>query len=148
MGGVVETVERRVEVAVRRLGIDRFTAPARAVRAVEFGAVGATGTAVNAVVFLLAPVAYFLAGVMAFFGAAAWTFVLNWIVTYSRPSHSLAHAFGRYASVYVLGFVIYSAVLAGGVELFHVNAFVSNLAAIVVAGTANFTGTELFALGN
>lgn len=147
MGGVVDAVERRVEAAVRALGLSRIAAPARAVRAVEFGAVGLTGAVVNAVVFVLAPVAYFLAGVLAFAGGTAWTFVLNWRVTYDRPSHSLSRALGRYTSVYVLGFVVYSAVLATGVELVGLPGLVANFAAIAVAGVVNFAGSELFALG-
>lgn len=146
MGGVVDAAERRVEAALHALGVSRIAAPARAVRAVEFGAVGATGAAVNAVLFVLAPVAYLLAGALAFFGGTAWTFVLNWTVTYNRPSRSLPRAFGRYASVYVVGFVVYSVVLAAGVELLHLPGLSANLAAIGVAGVVNFAGSELFAL--
>jgi putative flippase GtrA len=148
MGGVVAAADRRLEAVIRALGVGRVARPSRAVRAVEFGAVGATGAAVNTAVFLVAPIAYFVAGALAFAAAAAWTFSLNWTVTYDRPSHSLPRAFGRYASVYTLGFLVYSAALLAGVELLSLPGFSANIAAIAVAGTVNFTGSELFALGD
>lgn len=148
MSSVVTVADRCLEAAIRALGVDRVAPLSRAVRAVEFGAVGATGAVVNTVVFLVAPVAYFFAGALAFAAAAGWTFGLNWTVTYDRPSHSLPRAFGRYASVYTLGFLVYSAALVAGVELLSLPGFSANLAAIVVAGTVNFTGSELFALGD
>jgi len=147
MAGVVDSAERRAENIFRLLGLDRIAAPARAVRAVEFGIVGTTGAVVNAVVFVLAPVAYFLAGALAFGAGTAWTFVLNWVVTYDRPGHDLHRAAARYASVYGLGFVVYSVALAVGVEVLHLAAFTANVGAIAVAGTVNFAGSELFALG-
>ncbi|MFB6269868.1 MAG: GtrA family protein [Halobacterium sp.] len=145
MGGVVDAAERRVEAALAALGVGRVARPARALRAVEFGVVGATGAIVNAAVFVLAPVAYVLAGALAFFGGTAWTFALNWSVTYDRPPRSLPRALGRYASVYVLGFAVYSLVLAGGVELLHLPGLSANLAAVGVAGVVNFAGSEVFA---
>jgi len=148
MRGVVTAADRRLEAVIRGLGVGRVAPPSRAVRAVEFGAVGATGAAVNTFVFLVAPVAYFFAGVLPFAAATAWTFSLNWTVTYDRPSHSLPRAFGRYASVYALGFLVYSAAVVAGVELLSLPGFSANLAAIAVAGAANFTGAELFALGD
>jgi putative flippase GtrA len=145
MGGVVETAERRVERALDALGVERFAAPARALRAVEFGAVGATGAVLNALLFVLVPVAYVLAGALAFVGATVWTFALNWTVTYDQPNHSLPRVLGRYASVYVLGFAVYSVVLTGGVEVLHLPGLSANLAAISVAGVVNFAGSEVFA---
>ncbi|WP_159527711.1 hypothetical protein [Halobacterium bonnevillei] len=65
-----------------------------------------------------------------------------------RPSHSLPRALRRYASVYALGFLVYSAAVVAGVELLALPGFPANLAAIAVAGAANFTGAELFALGD
>jgi putative flippase GtrA len=147
MSGVVTAADRRLEAAIRALGVDRVAPPSRAVRAVEFGAVGVTGAALNTTVFVLSPVTYFLAGVLAFAAATTWTFGLNWTVTYDRPSHSIPRAFGRYASVYTLGFLVYSAALVAGVELLALPGFSANLAAIAVAGVVNFTGAELFALG-
>ncbi|WP_336034999.1 GtrA family protein [Halobacterium yunchengense] len=146
MVGVVDAAERRVEALLRALGVQRVAARRRALRAVEFGAVGASGAVVNAVVFVLAPVAYLLAGALAFAGGTAWTFALNWTVTYDRPSRSLSRALARYASVYAVGFVVYSVVLAGGVELLHWPGLFANVTAIGVAGTVNFAGSELFAL--
>lgn len=148
MGGVTDAADRRVEAAVRALGLGRVVPQSRAVRVVEFGAVGATGSAVNATVFLLAPVAYLLAGLLAFVGSTTWTFALNWTVTYDRPNRSLPQAFGRYASVSVLGFVVYSAVLVAGIEVLQLPGLSANVAAIAVAGTVNFAGNELFALGD
>ena len=147
MADVVDSVERRAENVFRLLGLDRIAAPARAVRAVEFGVVGTTGAVVNAVVFVLAPVAYFLAGALAFGAGTAWTFVLNWVVTYDRPSHDFHRAAVRYASVYGLGFVVYSVALAVGVEVLQLAALSANVGAIAVAGVVNFAGSELFALG-
>jgi len=61
--------------------------------------------------------------------------------------HDLHRAAARYASVYGLGFVVYSVALAVGVEVLHLAAFTANVGAIAVAGTVNFAGSELFALG-
>lgn len=47
----------------------------------------------------------------------------------------------------MLGFVVYSVVLAAGVELLGLPALSANFAAIGVAGVVNFAGSELFALG-
>ncbi|MFB6072216.1 MAG: GtrA family protein [Halobacterium sp.] len=146
MTGVIDTAERRVERAVRSLGVGRLASPDRVVRAVEFGAVGATGALVNAVVFLLAPFAYLAAGALAFASGTTWTFALNWTVTYDRPRRSVLSAFGRYASVYVAGFVVYAAALAAAVELGHLPALQAHVAAIAVAGTLNFAGSEAYAL--
>ena len=147
MVGVVDTAERHAETALRLLGVGRIAAPSRAVRAVEFGVVGTTGAVVNAVVFVLAPVAYLLAGALAFASGTAWTFFFNWTVTYDRPSHDPRRALARYASVYGLGFVVYSVALAVGVEALHLAALSANVGAIAIAGTVNFAGSELFALG-
>jgi putative flippase GtrA len=144
--GVVATAERRVEAALRSLGVGRLARPARVVRAVEFGAVGATGAVVNAVVFVLAPVAYLLAGALAFASGTAWTFAFNWTVTYNRPRSSLLSAFWRYASVYVVGFVVYGATLALAVEAGGLPGLHANLLAIGTAGLLNFAGSELYAL--
>ena len=148
MVGVVDTAEHRAETALRLLGVGRIAAPSRAVRAVEFGVVGTTGAVVNAVVFVLAPVAYLLAGALAFAGGTAWTFALNWTVTYDRPGHDLHRALARYASVYGLGFVVYTAVLAAGIEILHLPGLSATVVAIAVAGVVNFAGSELFALGD
>ncbi|MFC3478281.1 GtrA family protein [Halobacterium litoreum] len=146
MTGVITTAERRVEAALRSLGVGRLARPARVVRAVEFGAVGATGTLVNAAVFVLAPVAYLFAGVLAFATGTTWTFAFNWTITYNRPRSSLLSAFWRYASVYVAGFLVYGAALAAAVEVGGFPTLHANLLAIVVAGTLNFAGSELYAL--
>lgn len=146
MTGAIRTAERRVETALRRLGVGRLARPARVVRAAEFGVVGATGTVLNAVVFVLAPLAYFLAGTLAFVAGATWTFALNWTVTYNRPRSSLLDAFVRYASVYVAGFLVYGAALAAAVEFGGLPALHGNLVAVVVAGSLNFAGSELYAL--
>jgi putative flippase GtrA len=148
MRGVVDAIERRVEAALCSLGVDRIAAPSRAVRALEFGTVGATGAVVNAVVFVVAPVAYLLAGALAFASGTAWTFLLNWTVTYNRPSHSFTRALGRYTSVYVFGFVVYTIVLTAGIEYLALPGLTANFAAIAVAGLVNFAGSEVFALRN
>lgn len=145
MGGVVSAVEDRVEDALDALGVGRFAAPARALRAVEFGAVGATGALLNALVFVLVPVAYVLAGLLAFVAAALWTFALNWTLTYDKRGYSVRRSLRRYATVYLLGFAVYSVVLTGGVELFALPGLSANLAAISVAGLVNFAGSEVFA---
>jgi putative flippase GtrA len=145
--GTLDSAERRIESVLRSLGIGRLAAPARVVRAVEFGAVGATGAVVNGLVFVLAPVAYLVAGVLAFATGTTWTFALNWTITYDRPRSSLVNAFCRYAGVYVAGFLVYGTALVAAIEVGGLATLPANAVAIVVAGTLNFTGAELFALG-
>lgn len=146
MSGALAAAEQRLEASLRSLGVGRYTSPSRALRAIEFGAVGVTGTVVNTLVFVLAPVAYFVAGALAFVGATAWTFVLNWTVTYDRPRHSLTRAFGRYASVYAIGFFVYAFVLVVAMEVVSAPGLLANVGAIAVAGLVNFAGSEAFAL--
>lgn len=145
MGGVVAAVEGRVEGVLDTLGVGRFAPPARPLRAVEFGAVGATGAVLNALVFVLVPVAYVFAGALAFLTATGWTFALNWTLTYDGQGYSLRRVLGRYAGVCLLGFVVYSVVLTGGVELLGLPGLSVNFAAIAVAGIVNFAGSEVFA---
>jgi putative flippase GtrA len=146
MSEALAAAEQRLEASLRSLGVGRYTSPSRALRAVEFGAVGVTGTVVNTLVFVLSPVAYFVAGALAFVGATVWTFALNWTVTYDRPRRSLVRAFGRYASVYAVGFFVYAFVLVAAVEVIRAPGILANVGAIAVAGLVNFTGSEVFAL--
>jgi putative flippase GtrA len=144
--GTIDSAERRIESVLRSLGVSRLAAPARVVRAVEFGAVGATGAVVNGIVFVLAPVAYLVAGALAFATGTTWTFALNWTITYDRPRSSFLEAYWRYAGVYVAGFLVYGSALVAAIEVGGLATLPANFLAIVVAGTLNFAGSELFAL--
>lgn len=138
-------VEHLGEVAVVGRGLERAIDPKRVVRAAEFGAVGASGTGVNMVVFAALTVlgsAHFLfAGIVAFLAAVNWNFAGNWLLTYERPEGDVRSQYVRFNLVSATGFAAYLGTLTvavvGGIPALVANAF-----AILVGAGVNFAGTE------
>ena len=132
---------------MRTLGVTRLCPAERAVRVVEFGAVGLTGAVLNLAVFLwLAGVTSALvAGTVAFFGTIGWTFLLNWLVTFERPG-DIFRRFGRYLGVYAVGYVVYIATLLAGLHLLALPFWLSDLGAVAGGGLWTYLGSEQYAL--
>ncbi len=143
-----DAFEHAVETVVHAVGVTRVVATDRAVRAAEFGLVGLSGAIVNAVVFLalVSGEEYLIPGMIAFWLAIAWTFGLNWIVTFDETHGHFYSRFARYLGVCSVGYVVYTTVLSAAVEFVHVAYPIAGLAAIGIAGAWNFVGAELFAM--
>lgn len=139
--------EAWVERLLERHGVDRYVAPARAVRLIEFTAVGVTGVAVNVAVFLgVIPFLHFVvAGTIAFYVSVSWNFVINRAVTFDRPDGHLPSQYGRYLAVHVVGFVVYIAVLGVTIEVLSLPYVLADLVAVTLGGIVNFVGAEIYA---
>lgn len=144
----LDSFEHTVETIVHAVGVTRVIATDRAVRAAEFGLVGLSGAIVNAVVFLalVSGEEYLIPAMIAFWLAIAWTFGLNWIVTFDETHGHFFSRFARYLGVSSVGYVVYTTVLSAAVEFVHVAYPIAVLAAIAIAGAWNFLGAELFAM--
>lgn len=145
---LLDSFENAVETIVHAVGVTSVMATDRAVRAAEFGLVGLSGAIVNAVVFLwlVTGEAYLIPGMIAFWLAVAWTFGLNWIVTFDETRGQLYSRFARYMGVCSIGYLVYTTVLSAAVELVHLAYPLAVGAAIAIAGAWNFVGAELFAM--
>lgn len=111
------------------------------------GIVGATGSAIDAAMFLVITemVHYLLAGAIAFFSGVTWNFGLNHLITFDRPVGRISAQYVRYLGVTVGGFVLYLSVLTGIIELTSQPHFVAVVAAITVGGVWDFFGSEQYA---
>jgi putative flippase GtrA len=140
-------LETTLAEVLRALGITRLCPVERAVRVVEFGAVGLTGAVLNLAVFLwlVGVTSALVAGTVAFAGTVGWTFLLNWLVTFERPG-SILRRFGRYLGVYAVGYVVYIAALLAGLHLLALPSWLSGLGAVAGGGFWNYLGSEWYAL--
>ena len=132
------------QLAVATRNLDEVIAPTRAVRSVEFAAVGAMGSVVNMLVFaaLIETRAHYLvAGLVAFLAAVNWNFAGNWLVTYNRPSGNLLRQYGAFYAVSLVGFVVYTATLTAG-AISGLPLLIANLVAILAGASINFFGSE------
>jgi putative flippase GtrA len=147
MSTLLARLEQRLAAGLRALDVGRVCAPERAVRAVEFGAVGLTGAVLNLALFLwlAGPTTPLVAGTVAFAGTVGWTFLLNWVVTFERPGDFLRR-FGRYLGVYAAGYVVYIGTLMTGLHLLALPFWLSDLGAIAGGGLLNYVGSERYAL--
>lgn len=139
--------EDRMTDALERRGVDAVIAPERAVRIVEFTAVGVTGVAVNVAVFLaiVQLVHFVVAGTIAFFLSVSWNFVLNRVLTFDRPDGSVPLQYARYLAVHVVGFVVYLGLLWFTIQVAGLPYLAADLVAVTVAGLVNFAGAEIYA---
>jgi|GEM_PF-1431429 len=145
---LLETFEHAVESVVHAAGVTRLVAVDRAIRAIEFGLVGVTGAGLNVAIFLalVGRGEYLVPGLVAFWLAVAWTFGLNWLVTFDHVRGRFVRRFARYAAVCSLGYVLYTLVLSAAIEVGELAYPVAVVAAIGIAGTWNFLGAERFAM--
>lgn len=138
-------LEHLCRLAVSSRGLDRVIDPERAVRAVEFGSVGAVGVVVNMVVFaaltLGAGVYFVLAGVLAFVVAVNWNFLGNWLFTYGRPAEGIPGQWVRFHLVSLTGLAVYTVTLAIAVGA-NAPLLVANAIAILTGAAVNFLGTD------
>lgn len=144
MRGLQRKYERKLTRAVERLGIARFIAPGRAIRLIEFGLAGAVATVANVVVFLGAAgyVGYVLAGTLAFFLGITVAFVINWAVTFDRPTGSCFRQYCQYVGVSLGGFVFYMSILLAALNVLYLPAVLADLMAIAGGGVINYLGSE------
>lgn len=146
----VKYVEHMLTLGLATRGIDRYIQPARAVRMLEFGMIGASGTVINTGVFLTVLAtgsSYLLAGVVAFLVAVNWNFAGNWLLTYNKPDQSYLSQYTRFHLTSVGGFVVYTVMLWLLFDQLGLHAVVANVGSIIVGAVANFVGTEWFAIG-
>jgi dolichol-phosphate mannosyltransferase len=143
--------EHALALIFLRCGIERITAPERAIRATEFAFVGGIGTVINTLVFAISylgiGVHYLLAGTMAFVVALNCNFVGHWVLTFNRSQAQLWDKYWKFNAVSIIGFVVYSVLLAITIDYSQLPALVSNGIAIVGTAVFNFLGTERFAFG-
>lgn len=142
-----QSVEDRLERWLGRCGVGRVVEPRRAVRLLEFTAVGVTGIAVNVAVFLGAvPYTHFaVAGTGAFFVSVSWNFGLNRVVTFDRPDGDVTRQYLRYMLVHVVGFAVYLGMLAVTIAVLAFPYLVADLVAVTLGGVFNFMGAEIYA---
>lgn len=147
MLGLQSRLETRLAVLFRRCGVGRFIAPERAVRACEYGLVGATGSIVDAAMFLAiaGAIHYALAGAIAFFSGVTWNFGLNHLITFDQPVGRIHAQYMRYLGVTVGGFVLYLSTLTAIIELTSQPRLVAVVVAIAVGGVWDFLGSEQYA---
>lgn len=138
-------LEHLGQLSIVSRGLDDIVDPKQAVRCAEFGLVGATGTAVNMIVFAMLSTFlgthFLLAGATAFLAAVNWNFVLNYVFTYDLPRGSTFRQYVGFHSVSVIGFVVYVVTLSALVMM-NVPELLSNLFAILAGAGFNFVGSD------
>jgi dolichol-phosphate mannosyltransferase len=143
--------EHALALVFLRCGIERIIQPERAIRATEFALVGGVGTVVNTLVFAISylgiGVHYLLAGTVAFVVALNCNFVGHWVLTFNHSQEQLWDKYWKFTAVSIIGFVVYSVLLAITIDYSQLPALVSNVIAIVGTAVFNFLGTERFAFG-
>lgn len=141
----VRTVEDVLADILDRVGVGRFIAPDRAVRAVEFAAIGATGVGVDLVTVATTTAAgfgYLAASVIAFLVACTWNFQWNRVVTFDRPDGLWHRQYAGYIGVHVGGLGVRLLVVTALVELASIPVLFASLIGIKTAAAANFFGSE------
>lgn len=139
-------LEHLGQLAIVNRGLNDVVGPNRAVRATEFGIVGATGVLVNMIVFAAATLVgnmfYLVAGVVAFFAAINWNFAGNWLLTFDQPRTDIFQQYVRFHLVSVVGFIVYVATLTGTVGV-GVPPLLANGGAILAGAAFNFLGYDM-----
>jgi FkbM family methyltransferase len=137
--------EAALEAAVARTPASRLVEPSRAVRFLEFAAVGATGVLVDLTITLslLGRTHYLLANLAGFLVAVSWNFAGNWLVTFDRPDGVLRWQYLSYVGLHSLTFGLRAAAIVLIVEAVGVPAAVATGVGVAVAAIANFLGSEV-----
>jgi dolichol-phosphate mannosyltransferase len=141
-------LEHIIMLAVLSYGLAEYMSPERAVRAVEFAAVGGFGVLVNMAVFTGiygAGFHHMIAGFAAFLVAVNTNFFGNWAITFDRPNTAFVAKWGKFHAVSVVGFIVYTAALAVSIEMLLLPALLGNAVAIGSSSVFNFVGSERFA---
>lgn len=148
----INFVEHLTQLAIVDRGFSQFLDPARSVRIVEYGFIGATGVVVNMIVFYFAyeffGAHYLLAGVAAFLAAVNWNFLGNWTLTFDKPEGSLLHQYLTFCGVCVGGFIVYTGALAIAFDVLDLPALIGNTLAIGAGAVVNFLGAENLAFAS
>lgn len=139
-------VEHTLGLSVVDRGFDRFIAPDRFVRGIEFGLIGAIGTVVNTAIFLAVHqgmgIHYVFAGAVAFIAALNANFAGNWALTFNQPSERLVRKYLKFHATSIAGFVVYSGCLYLFLSMLSLSPLVGNVAAIAIGAVANFLGAD------
>jgi FkbM family methyltransferase len=137
------SAERRVEAALARTPLASLVEPRRAVRFVEYLAVGASGAVldVGLTASTIGHVHYVLANAIGFLVANTWNFGLNRRFTFGAEG-SIARQYPAYLAWHVATFAVRAAVLTGLIELAGAPVLVASVVGIGAATIANFTGSE------
>ena len=141
----IKFLEHAAECRLKHHGLDRYVDPRKAIRFMEFGAVGASGTLLNMIIFASTQsigLHYLLSGTLAFAGAVQWNFFWNWLVTFNKPSEKIREKYLKFNSVSVGGFLIYQTILFLMIGMLGQPELLSNLLAILGGFLWNFTGSE------
>lgn len=140
--------EHALGLSLYSYGYGLSTTPMRLVRAIEFAAVGGTGTFVNMAIFWLLGQAlglhYLVAGAGAFFVAVNWNFVGNWAVTFNRPQRALMEKLLKFYTVSIVGYIVYSGILELLIGQLGVPLMVANIGAIAGSSLINFVATDSY----
>lgn len=141
---MVASVEGRLESALAPV-VGRFVEPSRAVRFLEYLAVGATGAVLDVAVTasLLASVHYLLANGAGFLLANTWNFLLNRRITFGDQDGTARRQYPAYLAWHSTTFLVRAAVIVALVESVSVSPLVASVVGIGAASIANFLGAEL-----
>lgn len=136
--------ETALEAAIRASPAGHRVDARRAIRVMEFLAVGATGALFDiAVTFaLLGEVHYLLANAAGFLVAVSFNFGGNWWLTFDRPAGSIPWQYGSYVGLHVATFAARAIAVTALIEATPAPATVATVIGVGVAATANYLGTE------
>lgn len=138
-------LEHAVECRLKNHGLDKYVDPRKAIRFMEFGAVGASGVIINNLIFLplnSSGIHYSIAGLFAFAGAVQWNFFWNWLITFNKPSNNIKEKYLKFNTVSLGGLALYQAALFVMIGLLSQPELLANMVAILTSFTWNFTGSE------
>lgn len=140
----VGRAEAVLEDVVERSPVSRYVEPRRAVRFIEFAAVGATGAAIDLAITVstISAVHYLLANALGFLAANTWNFNLNRRITFDRVEGSIWRQYRDYMSLHVATFALRGAVIVVLVELLGVPPVPSSFLGVGAAAIANYLGSE------
>lgn len=144
----IKFLEHAAECRIKHHRFHEKINPRKSIRFLEFAAVGATGVAVNTVIFMASTTAslhYLLAGALAFGGAVQWNFFWNWFLTFNQPSEQIREKYLKFNAVSLGGFLIYEAALLVLIGVLGQPRLTANLLAIMTSFFWNFTGSEKIA---
>lgn len=141
----IKFLEHAAECRLKHHRVDKYIDPRKIIRFMEFGAVGASGTLLNMLIFATTQsngLHYLLSGTLAFGGAVQWNFFWNWLITFNKPSENIREKYLKFNSVSIGGFLIYQSILFLMIGVLSQPELPSNLLAIIGGFLWNFTGSE------
>lgn len=140
-----QSFESRLEAAIGRSPLGDVVGEQRALRLLEYLAVGASGAVIDITVTAasLSVVHYVIANAAGFLIANSWNFCWNHRITYDSPEGSLVRQYPSYLAWHSATFVVRAATLSLLIEGAGAPVLAASVIGIGVATIANFAGSEL-----